>query len=106
MEVTIGEIIKNIRLENINVEAHICYGSNEVSHIVFRGTGYISDYQNTAKELGFDVYKKVDISNMDYYVESIIDTLRNDIMDYQSKNREDILKRKIKEVEMNTYGWE
>lgn len=106
MEVTIGEIIKNIRLENINIEVNIGYADNKIADIVFIGVNDVSGYQMSASEIGFDVYQKVNISNVDYYVERIVDVLRNDIMNYQSENRERILKEKIKDVEMNTYGWE
>lgn len=106
MEVTIGEIIENIRLENINIEVIVGYADNKIADIVFNGFNDASGYQMAASELGFDVYKKVNISNVDHYVERIVDVLRNDIMNYQSENRERILKEKIKDVEMNVYGWE
>ena len=59
MEVTIGEIIKNIRLENINVEAIVYYGDNEISQISFYGIGNALGYSENALDLGFDVTKKV-----------------------------------------------
>ena len=106
MEVTIGEIIKNIRLENINVEAVVYYGDNEISQISFYGIGNALGYRRTALELGFDVSQKVKMSSVEFYVERIIETLRKEIMIYQKEERENVLKRKIKDVEMNTYGWE
>lgn len=106
MEVTIGEIIKNIRLENINVEAIVYYGDNEISQISFYGIGNALGYSENALELGFDVSQKVKMSSVEFYVERIIETLRKEIMDYQKEERENVLKRKIKDVEMNTYGWE
>ena len=105
MEVTIGEIIENISLENINIEARTYYASNEIIDILFIGINDATGYSKDASELGIDISKKVDMSNVGYYVESIIDILRSDILDYQSKSREGILKRMIKDVEMNTYGW-
>ena len=106
MEVTIGEIIENIRLENINVEAIVYYGDNEISQISFYGIGNALGYSENALDLGFDVSQKVKMSSVDFYVERIIETLRKEIMIYQKEERENVLKRKIKDVEMNTYGWE
>ena len=106
MEVTIGEIIKNISLENINVETIVYYGDNEISQISFYGIGNALGYSETALELGFDVSQKVKMSSVEFYVERIIETLRKEIMIYQKEERENVLKRKIKDVEMNTYGWE
>ncbi|XWX34358.1 hypothetical protein LMHOCYYV_CDS0134 [Staphylococcus phage PG-2021_4] len=106
MEVTIGEIIENISLENINVEAIVCYADNKIVDIVFNGINDASGYQKLPSELGLDVCKIVNMSNVDYYVESIVDILRNDIINYQSGNRNSILKKKIRDVEMYTYGWE
>ena len=106
MEVTIGEIIKNIRLENINVETIVYYGDNEISQISFYGIGNALGYSENALELGFDVTKKVKMSSVEFYVERIIETLRKEIMDYQKEERENVLKRKIKDVEMSKYGWE
>ena len=106
MEVTIGEIIKNIRLENINVEAIVYYGDNEISQISFYGIGNALGYSENALELGFDVSQKVKMSSVEFYVERIIETLRKEIMDYQKEERENVLKRKIKDVEMSKYGWE
>ena len=106
MEVTIGEIIKNISLENINVETIVYYGDNEISQISFYGIGNALGYSENALELGFDVSQKVKMSSVEFYVERIIETLRKEIMDYQKEERENVLKRKIKDVEMNTYGWE
>lgn len=106
MEVTIGEIIENIRLENINVEAIVYYGDNEISQISFYGIGNALGYSENALELGFDVSQKVKMSSVEFYVERIIETLRKEIMIYQKEERENVLKRKIKDVEMNTYGWE
>lgn len=106
MEVTIGEIIKNISLENINVETIVYYGDNEISQISFYGIGNALGYSENALELGFDVTKKVKMSSVEFYVERIIETLRKEIMDYQKEERENVLKRKIKDVEMSKYGWE
>ena len=106
MEVTIGEIIENIRLENINVETIVYYGDNEISQISFYGIGNALGYSENALELGFDVTKKVKMSSVEFYVERIIETLRKEIMDYQKEERENVLKRKIKDVEMSKYGWE
>lgn len=106
MEVTIGEIIKNIRLENINVETIVYYGDNEISQIYFYGIGNALGYSENALELGFDVTKKVKMSSVEFYTERVIETLRKEIMIYQKEERENVLKRKIKDVEMNTYGWE
>ena len=106
MEVTIGEIIKNIRLENINVEAIVYYGDNEISQISFYGIGNALGYSENALDLGFDVSQKVKMSSVEFYVERIIETLRKEIMDYQKEERENVLKRKIKDVEMSKYGWE
>ena len=106
MEVTIGEIIKNISLENINVETIVYYGDNEISQISFYGIGNALGYSENALELGFDVSKKVKMSSVEFYTERVIETLRKEIMIYQKEERENVLKRKIKEVEMNTYGWE
>ena len=106
MEVTIGEIIKNISLENINVETIVYYGDNEISQISFYGIGNALGYSENALELGFDVTQKVKMSSVEFYVERIIETLRKEIMDYQKEERENVLKRKIKDVEMSKYGWE
>ena len=106
MEVTIGEIIENIRLENINVETIVYYGDNEISQISFYGIGNALGYSENALELGFDVSQKVKMSSVEFYVERIIETLRKEIMDYQKEERENVLKRKIKDVEMSKYGWE
>ena len=106
MEVTIGEIIKNISLENINVETIVYYGDNEISQISFYGIGNALGYSENALELGFDVSQKVKMSSVEFYVERIIETLRKEITIYQKEERENVLKRKIKDVEMNTYGWE
>ena len=106
MEVTIGEIIKNISLENINVETIVYYGDNEISQISFYGIRNALGYSENALELGFDVSQKVKMSSVEFYVERIIETLRKEIMIYQKEERENVLKRKIKDVEMNTYGWE
>lgn len=106
MEVTIGEIIKNISLENINVETIVYYGDNEISQISFYGIGNALGYSENALELGFDVSQKVKMSSVEFYVERIIETLRKEIMDYQKEERENVLKRKIKDVEMSKYGWE
>ena len=106
MEVTIGEIIENIRLENINVETIVYYGDNEISQISFYGIGNALGYSENALELGFDVTKKVKMSSVEFYTERVIETLRKEIMDYQKEERENVLKRKIKDVEMSKYGWE
>lgn len=105
MEVTIGEIIENISLENINVETLIGYADNEIVDIIFTGINYAFGYQKKSSELGFDIHKKVKMSTVDYYVKSIIDKIRNDIVIYQSGNRKIVLKKKIKDLEMNIYGW-
>src|SRR5699024_6632211 len=106
MEVTIGEIIKNIRLENINVETIVYYGDNEISQISIYGNGNALGYSENDLELVFDVTKKVKMSSVEFYTERVIETLRKEIMIYQKEERENVLKRKIKDVEMNTYGWE
>ena len=106
MEVTIGEIIKNISLENINVETIVYYGDNEISQISFYGIGNALGYSENALDLGFDVSQKVKMSSVEFYVERIIETLRKEIMDYQKEERENVLKRKSKDVEMSKYGWE
>ena len=106
MEVTIGEIIENIRLENINVEVSIAFGDNQRACALFSGINDAYGYRRTALELGFDVSQKVKMSSVEFYVERIIETLRKEIMDYQKEERENVLKRKIKDVEMSKYGWE
>ena len=106
MEVTIGEIIENIRLENINVEAIVYYGDNEISQISFYGIGNALGYSENALDLGFDVSKKVKMSSVEFYTERVIETLSKEIMIYHKQESENVLKRKIKDVEMSKYGWE
>ena len=89
-----------------SVETIVYYGDNEISQISFYGIGNALGYSENALELGFDVSQKVKMSSVEFYVERIIETLRKEIMDYQKEERENVLKRKIKDVEMNTYGWE
>lgn len=93
METTIGEIIENISLENISLEACVYFADSERASILFTGINDASGYMKEASELGLDISKKVDMSNVGVYVELVIDILRNDIIDYQSKSREGILKK-------------
>lgn len=106
MEVTVGEIIDNIRLEHIDLKTIVYYGDNEIAQISFYGIGNAHGYSRSALELGFDLHQKVKISSVEFHVERVIETLRKEIMDYQKEERENILKTKIKDVEMNKYGWE
>lgn len=105
-EISVLEIINNISWDNLNIDVEIAFADSCPIVVQFRGYDTIEGYSKNNKMLNIDISKKISIDSLNSEVINIIETVKRDINSFKEDERNELISEKIKELEMEFYGWE